>query len=64
VISLTIVAGATALAVAARPLARWRGRRIAADAARRASFHELLDQAAAERLKRQAEAEGDQLPWR
>lgn len=37
--------------------------RAAERAIRRGSFAELLDQAEAERIKRQVEAEGDQLPW-
>ena len=63
-ISLTVVAVAAALALAARPLARWRGRRLARAAAQRASLIELLESARRERIKRHAEAEGDQIPWR
>lgn len=48
------------LALAARPLGRYRAR---VRAERRDSFHTLLKQAEEERIRQQVEAEGDQIPW-
>ena len=61
---LGAVCAAILLGLAARPLGRWRTRRAADELARRASFKVLLADAERERLIRQQEAEGDQIPWR
>jgi hypothetical protein len=64
VISLIVALGLSLLAFAVRPVARIRSRRAAAKLERRASFRELLAQAARERIQRQVQAEGDEIPWR
>lgn len=62
-ISLGLIA-LLVFALAWRLVSRMRARHLSAESARRDSFNELLAQAESDRIRRQVEAEGDDLPWR